>query len=93
MPGKDRKIDHVDRSAAESREPEHRMDGGITAWLQVLGSWILFLNSWFVEEALCPDGRQREVQSYQVLGAFLIFLEHLRRIIPPFFYLIVVLQA
>ncbi len=49
MSGKDCKIDHVERSAAESLEPEHRMDGGITAWLQVLGSWILFLNSWFVE--------------------------------------------
>lgn len=33
-------------------QPEHRVDGGLTAWLQVFGSWILFLNSWFVQEPL-----------------------------------------
>jgi hypothetical protein len=27
---------------------EYRMDGGLQAWLQVLGSWILFANTWFV---------------------------------------------
>ncbi|KAL5356375.1 MFS general substrate transporter [Aspergillus floccosus] len=25
---------------------EYRMDGGVQAWLQVLGSWILFANTW-----------------------------------------------
>lgn len=24
----------------------YRMDGGLLAWLQVLGSWILFMNTW-----------------------------------------------
>lgn len=31
---------------------EHRMDGGLQAWLQVLGSWILFANTWFVIPSL-----------------------------------------
>ena len=25
---------------------ETRMDGGVVAWLQVFGSWILFWNTW-----------------------------------------------
>jgi hypothetical protein len=24
----------------------HRMDGGTIAWLQVLGSWLIFINTW-----------------------------------------------
>ncbi|PYH48538.1 MFS general substrate transporter [Aspergillus saccharolyticus JOP 1030-1] len=31
-----------------SPEPTPRMDGGLTAWLQVLGSWICFANTWSV---------------------------------------------
>lgn len=31
---------------------EYRMDGGLQAWLQVLGSWILFANTWFVIPSL-----------------------------------------
>lgn len=27
---------------------ELRMDSGLIAWMQVLGSWILFANTWFV---------------------------------------------
>ncbi|RAK73774.1 MFS general substrate transporter [Aspergillus fijiensis CBS 313.89] len=27
-------------------EPKHRMDGGLAAWLQVLGSWLIFANTW-----------------------------------------------
>ncbi|KAF9884055.1 hypothetical protein FE257_002341 [Aspergillus nanangensis] len=30
----------------EQREAEYSMDGGLQAWLQVLGSWILFANTW-----------------------------------------------
>lgn len=26
--------------------PRPRMDGGLEAWLQVLGSWLLFINTW-----------------------------------------------
>lgn len=29
-------------------EPKHRMDGGLAAWLQVLGSWLIFANTWSV---------------------------------------------
>lgn len=29
-------------------EAEYPMDEGLQAWLQVLGSWILFANTWFV---------------------------------------------
>lgn len=32
--------------AAGDSAPPFRMDGGILAWLQVLGSWILFMNTW-----------------------------------------------
>lgn len=32
----------------DGQTTEYRMDGGTQAWLQVLGSWILFANSWFV---------------------------------------------
>lgn len=42
----------VDILPSDQGQPEHRVDGGITAWLQVFGSWILFLNSWFVPELL-----------------------------------------
>ncbi|KAJ5921218.1 MFS general substrate transporter [Penicillium verhagenii] len=30
----------------DERRTEYRMDGGLQAWLQVLGSWILFANTW-----------------------------------------------
>ncbi|KAJ5933747.1 MFS general substrate transporter [Penicillium verhagenii] len=30
----------------DERGAEYRMDGGLQAWLQVLGSWILFANTW-----------------------------------------------
>lgn len=30
----------------EENETAYRMDGGLQAWLQVLGSWILFANTW-----------------------------------------------
>ena len=32
----------------DEQQIEYRMDGGVQAWLQVLGSWILFANTWFV---------------------------------------------
>lgn len=32
----------------EGEPSELRMDSGLTAWLQVLGSWILFMNTWYV---------------------------------------------
>lgn len=32
----------------ESEQREARMDEGLLAWLQVLGSWILFANTWWV---------------------------------------------
>ena len=32
----------------DDHEIEHRMDGGLQAWLQLLGSWLLFANTWFV---------------------------------------------
>ncbi|TDZ39635.1 MFS transporter asaE [Colletotrichum spinosum] len=35
-----------DVSPAQKNEDEFPMDHGITAWLQVLGSWILFANTW-----------------------------------------------
>lgn len=31
---------------------ELRMDSGMTAWLQVVGSWILFMNTWYVSGTL-----------------------------------------
>lgn len=35
-------------ASQDERRAEYRMDGGLQAWLQVLGSWILFANTWFV---------------------------------------------
>lgn len=29
-----------------AKAPVQRMDGGLEAWLQVLGSWLLFINTW-----------------------------------------------
>lgn len=49
MLGKDHMLDHADLHTTDREQPKHRMDGGITAWLQVFGSWILFLNSWFAK--------------------------------------------
>lgn len=40
----DKNTDQLERD----KVPELRMDGGLTAWMQVLGSWILFANTWFV---------------------------------------------
>lgn len=34
----------LDDMAADA--PQDRMDSGLLAWLQVLGSWILFANTW-----------------------------------------------
>ena len=31
------------------------MDHGLRAWLQVLGSWILFANTWYVEVQPLPS--------------------------------------
>ncbi|KAJ5173657.1 MFS general substrate transporter [Penicillium coprophilum] len=33
-------------ASQDERKTEYRMDGGLQAWLQVLGSWILFANTW-----------------------------------------------
>ncbi|KAJ5526721.1 MFS general substrate transporter [Penicillium frequentans] len=33
-------------ASQDERRAEVRMDGGLQAWLQVLGSWILFANTW-----------------------------------------------
>ncbi|KAJ5719792.1 MFS general substrate transporter [Penicillium malachiteum] len=30
----------------DAQQIEHRMDGGLQAWLQVLGIWIPFANTW-----------------------------------------------
>jgi len=30
----------------QQADHETRMDGGVVAWLQVFGSWILFWNTW-----------------------------------------------
>lgn len=35
-------------SRIESGQREAAMDEGLFAWLQVLGSWILFANTWLV---------------------------------------------
>lgn len=35
-------------AAFDEEQPEYRMDSGLQAWLQVLGSWILFANTWLV---------------------------------------------
>ncbi|PLB38219.1 MFS general substrate transporter [Aspergillus candidus] len=44
----ERKEAHEEVPVAVSEEDEagYRMDGGLQAWLQVLGSWILFANTW-----------------------------------------------
>ena len=85
----------VDPHPADDGYLEHRVDGGITAWLQVFGSWILFLNSWFVEQSHFSACRQREKVKFlmNILGGFLISLERSSRIIPPFFCLILALRA
>lgn len=49
----------------EASEP--RMDGGFTAWMQVLGSWILFANTWFVQNS--PTHNCRETDTYNPPGA------------------------
>jgi hypothetical protein len=35
-----------DSIAVKPKEPELRQDGGKRAWLQVLGCWLLFMNTW-----------------------------------------------
>ncbi|GAB7353800.1 hypothetical protein MBLNU459_g4179t1 [Dothideomycetes sp. NU459] len=40
----DEKFNQV--SIVASSPPDSKMDGGLIAWLQVLGSWILFMNTW-----------------------------------------------
>lgn len=44
----ERKEAHEEVPVAVSEEDEagYRMDGGLQAWLQVLGSWVLFANTW-----------------------------------------------
>ena len=40
------------------KDPSHEIpNGGFKAWLQVLGSFLLFLNSWFVSPPLNPTPR------------------------------------
>lgn len=40
--------DALEKPPQQQPEPPtaHRMDGGLEAWLQVLGSWLLFINTW-----------------------------------------------
>lgn len=65
MPGKIPMVEQADLLRANRGQPEHRMDGGVTAWLQVFGSWILFLNSWFVERPLFSACNQSQGQSHK----------------------------
>lgn len=92
--GKSPMVSSVDILPSDQGQPEHRIDGGITAWLQVFGSWILFLNSWFVQEALVSTVHVSEIYNLmKFLGASLIFLELSRLIIPQPSYLILVPRA
>ena len=51
----------VDNLPSNQGQPDHRVDSGVTAWLQVFGSWILFLNSWFVESPLTSPCNHSEI--------------------------------
>lgn len=65
----------------EVQPHEYRMDRGLQAWLQVLGSWILFANTWFetvLSSALCYIF----TNLWCLLGALQTPLEHLRRFTP-----------
>ncbi|RJE19832.1 Major Facilitator Superfamily [Aspergillus sclerotialis] len=47
MGSQEHKINETHHSAAlDDQEVEYRMDGGLQAWLQLLGSWLLFANTW-----------------------------------------------
>lgn len=39
-------VEMEDEHKVPSPHTVHRMDHGLEAWLQVLGSWILFANTW-----------------------------------------------
>lgn len=43
-------------------------DGGLTAWLQVLGAFFLFFNSWYVQEEGGEDGTPSVFPSAEGLG-------------------------
>lgn len=47
---------------------EYRMDGGVQAWLQVLGSWILFANTWFVIRSILVLNLRRLICHRQTNG-------------------------
>lgn len=50
----------------ESGQTEPTMDEGLLAWLQVLGSWILFANTWWVLGWLEPhDGVSHDLRTIQ----------------------------
>lgn len=36
----------TDEGKSVSRHADYPQDGGVTAWLQVLACWLLFMNTW-----------------------------------------------
>ncbi|RAH49312.1 MFS general substrate transporter [Aspergillus brunneoviolaceus CBS 621.78] len=55
-------------------EPKHRMDGGLTAWLQVLGSWLIFANTWSVTSS--PHCFRAKLTSKGLTSSYGVFETH-----------------
>lgn len=54
----------------DEQEVEYRMDGGLQAWLQVLGSWILFANTWLASPPVygVSDSSNKDPSAYRGLA-------------------------
>lgn len=66
------------KTEQESREPDPPPNGGTVAWLQVLGSFFLFFNCWYVLLCYSNSSNMDGTAKSRVLGGQSILLEFSR---------------